>query len=349
MSAYNIAVIPGDGIGPEVVAQGIKALKKLSEITGLEFKFSEFPLGADHYLETGELVSPETKSDLANFDAIYLGAVGDPRVKPGVLEHGILLDLRFSFDQYINLRPIKLLDERFTPLKDTAPEDIDLLVVRENTEGLYCGSGGFLKKGTPQEVAVQEMINTYQGVERVIRYAYRYAEQRRGKLTLCDKSNVLEYAHDLWQRVFTSLGEEFPGVEQDHILVDAMTMKLVRNPEIFDVVVTCNMFGDIITDLGAEIQGGMGLAVSGNINPEGVSMFEPVHGSAPDIAGEGRANPTAALLAAAMMVEVLGHPAAADKLELAVNRALQLNQTTADMGGSLTTSQVGDYICSILE
>ncbi len=349
MSEYNIALIPGDGIGPEVVAQGVKVLEKLAQISTLNFNFQEFPLGADHYLSTGELISPETKQDLADFDALYLGAVGDPRVKPGVLEHGILLDLRFSFDMYINLRPVKLLMEKFTPLKDTSPEDIDMLVVRENTEGLYAGSGGFLKKDTPQEVAVQEMINTYHGVERVIRYAYEYAARKEGKLTLCDKCNVLEYAHDLWQRVYKKVGEDFPAVEQDHILVDAMTMKMVRNPEIFDVVVTCNMFGDIITDLGAEIQGGMGLAVSGNINPEGVSMFEPVHGSAPDIAGEGKANPTAALLAAAMMVEVLGHRKEAEKIEKAVNNALTAGKTTEDMGGRLSTSEAGDYICSILE
>jgi 3-isopropylmalate dehydrogenase len=346
----RIAVIGGDGIGPEVTKQGIKVLEKLSQITDLDFEFEEFSIGADHYLATGELVTDEVKADLLNFDAIYLGAVGDPRVKPGVLEHGILLDLRFSLDQYINLRPIKLLDSKFTPLKGKGPKDIDMMIVRENTEGLYAGVGGFFKKGTKDEVATQEMINTYKGVERVIRYAYEYAQKRNknNKLTLCDKSNVLTYSHDLWQRVFKEVGEKYPDVTQHHMLVDAMTMKMVRNPEIFDVVVTCNMFGDIITDLGAEIQGGMGMAVSGNINPEGVSMFEPVHGSAPDIAGQNKANPLAALLAAAMMVEVLGNPKEAQMIQKAIDLSLAENQTTIDMGGKLTTDGVGDYICSVL-
>ena len=347
----KIAVLAGDGIGPEVVDQGLKVLEKVSQNSSLDLELEEFPLGADYYLDTGELVTDELKSDLSKFDAIYLGAVGDPRVEPGVLEHGILLNLRFSFDQYINLRPIKLFDKRFTPLKNKEAADIDMMIVRENTEGLYAGSGGFLRKDTPDEVATQEMINTYKGVERVISYAYQYAqkEERDQQLTLCDKSNVLTYAHDLWQRVFKEVGGQYPKIEQDHMLVDAITMKMVRNPEIFDVVFTCNMFGDIITDLGAEIQGGMGLAVSGNINPEGVSMFEPVHGSAPDIAGEGIANPLAAILAAAMMVKELGYPEQAKKIEKGVELSLKENQTTPDMGGELTTEQVGDYICSVLE
>ncbi|MFW5790531.1 MAG: 3-isopropylmalate dehydrogenase [Bacillota bacterium] len=348
MANYELAVLPGDGIGPEVSQEAIKVLEKLASESELNFSFQEFPQGADHYLDTGELLTDEAKADLEGYDAIFLGAVGDPRVKPGVLEHGILLDLRFSFDQYINLRPIKLLDSSFTPLKDKGPEDIDFMVVRENTEGLYAGAGGFLKKGSKQEVAIQEMINTYHGVERVIDYAYRYAFDNNSKLTLCDKSNVLEYSHDLWQRVFKAKGNEYPEVKQDHILVDAMTMKMVRNPEDFDVVVTCNMFGDIITDLGAELQGGMGLAVSGNINPDGISMFEPVHGSAPDIAGQEKANPAAAVLAAAMLVDVLGHSEESKKIEDAVGQALQLGMKTADMGGNLSTGEFGDYICSLI-
>ena len=348
MTDYKLAVLPGDGIGPEVSAEAIKVLEKLALETELGFDFQEFPQGADHYLNTGELLSDETKADLEKYDAIFLGAVGDPRVKPGVLEHGILLDLRFSFDQYINLRPIRLLDSRFTPLKDKGPEDIDFMVVRENTEGLYAGAGGFLKKETEHEVAIQEMINTYHGVERVIDYAYQYAADTGGKLTLCDKSNVLEYSHDLWQRVFKEKSKQYPGVDRDHILVDAMTMKMVRNPEVFDVVVTCNMFGDIITDLGAELQGGMGLAVSGNINPDGVSMFEPVHGSAPDIAGRAKANPAAAILAAAMLVDVLGHAEESARIENAIGQALRLGMQTADMGGRLSTDEFGDYICSLL-
>ncbi|ADL11762.1 3-isopropylmalate dehydrogenase [Acetohalobium arabaticum] len=347
---YKIAVIPGDGIGPEVTEEGIKVLEALAADSELEFEFEYFNLGADHYLETGELVTDEVKEELAQFDAIYLGAVGDPRVEPGVLEKGILLDLRFTFDQYINLRPIKLLNEDFTPLKDKAGGDIDFTVVRENTEGLYAGFGGVLKKDTPDEVATQEMVNTRKGVERVIRYAFDYVQDRDevDKVTVCDKRNVLTYAHGLWQRAFDDVAKDYPEVEEDHMLVDAMTMKMVRNPEDFDVVVTCNMFGDIITDLGAEIQGGMGLAVSGNINPDGVSMFEPVHGSAPDIAGEDIANPTAAILAAAMMVEVLGHAEEADRIETAVQQALTDNKTTSDMGGDLSTAEAGDYISSLL-
>ncbi|MGM0471116.1 MAG: 3-isopropylmalate dehydrogenase [Bacillota bacterium] len=346
----KIAVIPGDGIGPEVTAEGVKVLEALADKYDLDFEFEYFNLGADHYLETGELVSDETKDKLAKFDAIYLGAVGDPRVEPGVLEKGILLDLRFTFDQYINLRPIKLLDQDFTPLKGKEGGDIDFMVVRENTEGLYAGFGGNLKKGTPDEVATQEMVNTRKGVDRVIEYAFEYAEENSDnpKVTVCDKRNVLTYAHGLWQRAFDEMAPEYPDVESDHMLVDAMTMKMVRNPEDFDVVVTCNMFGDIITDLGAEIQGGMGLAVSGNINPEGVSMFEPVHGSAPDIAGENIANPIAAILAAQMMVDVLGHSEEAAKIEAAIQQSLADNQTTPDMGGDLSTTEAGDYISSLL-
>jgi len=350
MSTLNIAVIGGDGIGPEVTDEGVKVLEKLSKVTDLSFNFKNFDLGAKRYLETGELVTDAVKEELSGYDAIYLGAIGDPKVKPGILEHGILLDLRFSFDQYINLRPIKLLDSKFTPLKNKGPEDIDMMIIRENTEGLYAGVGGFLKKGTTDEVATQQMINTYKGVERILRYAYEYAEtrSRTKKLTLCDKSNVLTYGHDLWQRVFKSVGENYPTVQQDHMLIDAMTMKMVRNPEVFDTVVTCNMFGDIITDLGAEIQGGMGMAVSGNVNPDGVSMFEPVHGSAPDIAGENKANPLAAIMAAAMMVDVLGYPEESKKIDLAIKKALDEKQVTVDMGGTLTTTQAGDYICSVL-
>ncbi|MBM7624030.1 3-isopropylmalate dehydrogenase [Sporohalobacter salinus] len=346
----KIAVIPGDGIGPEVTAEGVKVLEALAADSKLDFEFEYFNLGADHYLETGELLTDEVKEELAQFDAIYLGAVGDPRVKPGILEKGILLDLRFTFDQYINLRPIKLLSEEFTPLKNKTGEDIDFTVVRENTEGLYSGFGGVLKKDTSDEVATQEMINTRKGVERVIRYAFDYVQDRDevDKVTVCDKRNVLTYAHGLWQRVFDDVVKDYPEVESDHMLVDAMTMKMVRAPEDFDVVVTCNMFGDIITDLGAELQGGMGLAVSGNINPEGVSMFEPVHGSAPDIAGENIANPTAAILAAAMMVEVLGHKEESKRIETAIQQALINNETTPDMGGDLSTMEAGDHISSLL-
>lgn len=346
----KIAVIGGDGIGPEVTNEGIKVLRTIEKTSDVSLEFKHFNLGAERYLETGELITEEEKEALAEFDAIYLGAVGDPRVKPGILEHGILLELRFHFDQYINLRPIKLLDSSFTPLKDKGPEDIDMMIIRENTEGLYAGMGGFFKKGTEHEVATQTMVNSYKGVERVLDYAFKYAEKRNKekKLTLCDKSNVLTYGHDLWQRVYKEKSEEYSTVTPDHILVDAMTMKMVRNPEVFDTVVTCNMFGDIITDLGAEIQGGMGMAVSGNVNPEGVSMFEPVHGSAPDIAGEGIANPIAAILACAMMMDVLGYPEQGKRIEKAIKSALDHDKVTPDMGGSLRTTDVGDYICDCL-
>lgn len=348
MEEANIAVIPGDGIGPEVIDEGLKVLDKVTMGEDLKLNFTRFPLGAEHYLSTGETLSEETKADLEKYDAIYMGAVGDPRVEPGILEKGILLNIRFSFSQYINLRPIKLRHERYTPLKDKKPADIDIMVIRENTEGLYVDSGGFIRKNSEQEVAIQEMVNTYFGVSRVIDYAFNFAAKKDKKLTLCDKSNVLGYAHDLWQRVFAHKGEEFDRVECDHVLVDALAMKLVRTPEDLEVIVTCNMFGDIITDLGAELQGGMGMAVSANINPQGLSMFEPVHGSAPDIAGRGIANPLAAILAGAVMVEKLGYKKKADKIRRAVDRALKEEKITVDMNGELSTGEMGDYICSML-
>ncbi len=348
METADIAVIPGDGIGPEVIEEGLKVLENVTEGEKLKLNFRRFPLGADHYLSTGETLSAETKADLKKFDAIYMGAVGDPRVESGVLEKGILLNIRFSFDQYINLRPIKLRQEKYTPLKDKKPADIDIMVIRENTEGLYVDSGGFVRKNTEQEIAIQEMVNSYYGVSRVIDYAYNFAADKNKNLTLCDKSNVLGYAHDLWQRVFRQKGEEFNEVSRNHILVDALVMKLVRNPEELEVIVTCNIFGDIITDLGAELQGGMGMAVSANINPQGLSMFEPVHGSAPDIAGEGIANPLAAILAGAEMLEKLGYPPYARKIRQAVTSALQEDKITVDMKGELSTSELGNYICGVL-
>lgn len=345
----SIAVIPGDGIGKEVTKEGLKILNYMNDQHNLNLKFEEFDIGADRYLKTGELVSDTTLKKLETFDAIYLGAVGDPRVPAGVLEHGILLKLRFHFDQYVNLRPIKLLNDKFSPLKNKGVKDINFTVIRENTEGLYSGIGGFLKKGTKDEVAMQEMISTRKGVERIIRYAFEYAKKTQGKLTLCDKSNVLTYSHNLWLRVFEELKSEYSEVETNHYYVDAITMKMVRNPEIFDVIVTCNMFGDIITDLGAEIQGGMGLAASGNINPETVSMFEPVHGSAPDIAGKGLANPIAAILAAAMMLEYFGKEELAKEIEEAIKEAIDKNLVTKDMNGLLTTSEMGDEIVKIIK
>lgn len=348
--SLKIAVVGGDGIGPEVVNEGVKVLKRLSELSTLDFEFKEFNLGANRYLETQELLPESVKKELSTYDAIYLGAIGDPRVKPGILEKGILLDIRFSFDQYINLRPIKLLDEKFTPLKNKRPEDIDMMIIRENTEGIYAGVGGFFKKGTKDEVATQQMVNTYKGVHRILEYAYEYASQQQNKrLTLVDKSNVLTYSHDLWQRVNSDISKRYETVIKDHMLIDAMTMKMVRSPEAFDTVVTTNMFGDIITDLGAEIQGGMGMAVSGNVNPKGVSMFEPVHGSAPDIAGKNIANPIAAIMAASMMIDVLGYKSESIRIDRAIRKALDTNHVTPDMDGNLSTTEVGDYICAQLQ
>lgn len=342
----NIAYIPGDGIGEEVTRQGIKVLEYFNDTRDLGLKFEKFDLGAERYLRTGEVLPDDVLNKLETFDSIYLGAVGDPRVKPGILEKGLLLKIRFYFDQYINLRPVKLYKKEFTPLKNKGIEDINFTVVRENTEGIYAGIGGFLKKDTPDEIATQEMISTRKGVDRIIKYAFEYAQEfgREPKLTVCDKSNVLTYAHDLWQRSFKEMGEKYPDVKKDHYLIDAITMKMVRNPEIFDIIVTCNIFGDIITDLGAEIQGGMGLAGSGNINPNSISMFEPVHGSAPDIAGKNIANPLAAVLAAAMMIQQLGHGDLAVKIEDAVKDALANDMLTGDCGGELSTDEVGDYL-----
>jgi len=280
-------------------------------------------------------------------DAIYLGAVGHPDVEPGILEKGILLKLRFGLDQYINLRPVKLYPGVWTPLRDKGPADIDFVVVRENTEGLYLGVGGFIKKGTPDEIAVQEMVNTRKGVERCIRYAFEYTRTRnkKKKLTLCDKANVLTYSHDLWRRTFAEVGKEYPDIEKDYAFVDAACMWMVKNPEWFDVIVTCNMFGDIITDLGAIIQGGMGIAAGANINPEGVSMFEPIHGSAPKYAGKNVINPMAAICAAQMMLEHLGEKEASRIVEEAIAKALadsKMKDLSTKSG--LKTTEVGDLI-----
>lgn len=345
----KIALIPGDGIGKEVIREGMKVLEYFNTNENLNLTFEEFDLGASRYLKTGELVSQSVLDKLETFDAIYLGAVGDPAVQSGVLEKGILLKLRFYFDQYVNLRPVKLYNEKFTPLKNKGVDDINFMVVRENTEGIYAGIGGNLKKDTPDEIATQEMISTRKGVDRIIKYAFEYAQETDGKLTLCDKSNVLTYAHGLWQRAFKEMAKNYTDVKSDHYLVDAITMKMVRNPEIFDVIVTCNIFGDIITDLGAELQGGMGLAASGNINPDTVSMFEPVHGSAPDIAGQNIANPLAAIMSAGMILEYLGHGDLNSEVDAVVRKALNEDVLTKDMGGELSTSELGDEIVKMLQ
>jgi 3-isopropylmalate dehydrogenase len=347
----RIALIPGDGIGKEVIPEGVKVIKAAAEVEGVDLEFVNFDFGADRYLKDGHVLDDNDLEELKKFDAIYLGAVGDPRTPAGLLERGILLKLRFDLDLYLNERPIKLYDDKYCPLKDKKQEDIDFIVIRENTEDLYCGAGGFLRKGTPQEVATQEMIATRFGAERAIRYAFEVARKRNKNKTvaLCDKSNVLTYAHNLWLRTFNEVAKEYPDITTQHFYVDAICMKMVRNPDIFDVIVTPNMFGDIITDLGAEIQGGMGTAVSGNINPETVSMFEPVHGSAPDIAGQGIANPIATVLAGAQMMDTLGFGSIASKMEKAVIKAMEEKETTGDMGGKLSTSQAGDILAKFVK
>ena len=348
---YRIAVIPGDGTGPEVIAEGIKALERAASLYSIQFAFKEFDFGGEQYLRTGVVLPEDAVGELRSFNAIYLGAIGHPEVKPGILEKGILLNLRFSLDQYINLRPVKLYPNVETPLANKKPEDIDFVVVRENTEGLYAGIGGFLKKGTADEVAIQEMINTRKGVERCVRYAFEYTKRRnrRRKLTLCAKTNVLTYAHDLWDRVFHQVAEEYPDIEADYAHVDAITMWMVKNPEWFDVIVTTNMFGDIITDLGAMVQGGMGIAAGGNINPEGVSMFEPIGGSAPKYTGKNMINPMAAISAAQMMLDVLGEEKASASLEKAIIAALaELKDMAAGKMG-FTTSEVGDLVVQAME
>jgi len=344
---YKIAVIPGDGTGPEVVAEGLKVLKAASEKFGFEYKEEVFDYGGARYLKTGKTIDDKDLENLKKFDAIFLGAIGHPDVKPGILETGILLKTRFGLDQYINLRPVKLYNSAFCPLKDKKPEDIDFVVVRENSEGLYKGMGEFQKKGTKDEVAIQISYNTRKGVERCLRYAFEYCRKRnrRKTLTLCGKTNVLTYAWDLWQRTFDELKKEYPDIKTDYAHVDATTMWFVKNPEWFDVIVTDNMFGDIITDLGAMIQGGMGIAAGGNINPEGVSMFEPIGGSAPKYTGQHVINPLAAICAVGMLLEDIGEEKAAKAVENAVIKivATKLKSLAAGKMGC-STEEVGDLV-----
>ena len=348
---FDIAVIPGDGIGPEVIAEGIKALKASSERAGFQFKLHHYDFGGDRFLKTGDIIPDSAMSELRDMNAIYLGAVGHPEVEQGILEKGLLLRLRFELDQYINLRPIKLYPGVWTPLKDKGPEDINFVVVRENTEGLYVGIGGFLKKGTKDEVAIQEMINTRKGIERCIRYAFELTRKRgkEKKLTLCDKANVLTYAHDLWQRVFTEVGQEYKDIKRDHAYVDATCMWMVKNPEWFDVIVVCNMFGDIITDLGAMIQGGLGIAASGNINPDGVSMFEPIHGSAPKYTGKGVINPLATISAAQMMLDHLKEYEGSRLIEQAIISLLSSGKIKdLSTKSGYKTHEIGDMVADLI-
>ncbi len=344
---YNVALLPGDGTGPEVLAEGIKVVQAACQKFGFTMKFTEYDLGGERYKRTGEVLPDSVVKELRQHDAIYLGAIGHPDVKPGILEKGILLRLRFELDQYINLRPVKLYEGVDTPLKNKGPKEIDFIVVRENTEGLYAGAGGVLKKGTQDEIATQESINTRKGVERCLRFAFQYTQKRNKskKLTLCGKTNVLTYAFDLWERAFYEVAKEYPDISTDYAHVDATCMWMVKNPEWFDVIVTDNMFGDIITDLGAMIQGGLGIAAGGNINPEGVSMFEPMGGSAPKYTGKNVINPLAAILAGGMMLEFLDQQPAADSVEKAVQKALKEDIKSLDAGKmGMGTRELGDLI-----
>ncbi len=351
MKSYNLAVIPGDGTGPEVIGEGIKVLDAVSKRFGFKFNFIYYDFGGARYLRTGETLPASASDELKKYDAIYLGAIGHPDVKAGILERGILLRLRFELDQYINLRPVKLYPGVECPLKNKKPEDIDFVVVRENTEGLYTGAGGFLKKNTPDEVAIQESINTRKGVERCIRFAFEYCKKRNkiNKLTLCGKTNVLTFAFDLWERTFYEVAKEYPNIKVDYAHVDAVTMWFVKNPEWFDVLVTDNMFGDIITDLGAIIQGGMGIAAGGNINPQGVSMFEPIGGSAPKYTGKNVVNPLAAICAGGMILEYIGENKASRLVEMAVMEVTgkYLKSLAAGQMGYSTT-EVGDLVAKFV-
>jgi 3-isopropylmalate dehydrogenase len=343
----KIAIIPGDGIGIDVTKEAVKVLNLFRKHGGVELDLVYFDFGAEKYLETGISLPPEMITEFRdNYDAVFIGALGDPRIPDMAHARDILLGLRFKLDLYVNYRPVKLLDERLCPLRDKTCEDINFVVFRENTEGTYVGVGGNFKTGTSDEVAIQESLNTRKGVERIVRYAFEYAKRSGfGKVTMSDKSNAMRFEGDLWQRVFQEVGEEYPEIEKQHLFVDALVMQMVKRPEQFEVIVTCNMFGDIVTDLGGQLQGGLGMAASGNINPEGTSMFEPVHGSAPKYGGKNIANPFGAILTIQIMLDHLGYHSQAKMVEEAVIKAIRENQTTRDLGGGLGTKEAGDYIC----
>ena len=372
MTQYKIPVLPGDGIGPEIIDEGRKVIDAAGERFGFDVEWIEYPHGADHYLETGELISEETLKELSGYTAIYLGSIGDPRIAPGVLEKGILLTARFYFDQYVNLRPIKLLDGVWTPLKDKTSRDIDFVVVRENTEDFYIGIGGRAKKGESkdllevkrtlysakfgldietdsEEIGYQIGLISKEGTKRIVEYAFDLAENRKKHVSSVDKANVLSDIYSLWREEFSAVASKHPDVITDFNFVDAITMWFVKNPEWFDVVVTPNMFGDIISDLGAMIQGGLGLAPGGNINPNGTSMFEPIHGSAPKYKGQNKVNPIATIWAGAMLIEQLGEKEAAHTIVNAIQKnILDSKVKTFDMGGKSRTSDVGDDIARIV-
>src|SRR5258706_4333417 len=346
----RIAVVAGDGIGPEVIDEAVRIIERVQQTHGINLELTCFDWGAERYLRDG-VTLPDGALDLLRreYDAVLAGAFGDPRVPSNKHAEDILLGMRRGLDLYINLRPVRLLDARLTPLRNRKVEEIDFVVFRENTEGAYCGAGGFLKKGTVDEIATQEELNTRRGVERIIIAAFEYARANgRKRVTMADKSNVQRFGGDLWQRVFKQVAAEYPEIDANHQYVDAMAMFMVLDPAQYDVIVSNNLFGDILTDLGAAIQGGLGLAASGNIHPGRVSLFEPVHGSAPAIAGQGVANPVGAILTSAMMLEYLGNKPASRALEKAVRDSISNNETTRDLGGNLSTEQAGTAICARL-
>jgi len=348
MKTYKVGVIGGDGIGPEVAAEAVKVLKRAQD--GFALELVDYPFGADHYLKTQEFVSDRAFAEIKTLDACILGALGDPRCAPGVLERGILFRLRFGLDLYVNLRPIKLYTEALCPIKGKTPKDIDMVVCRENTEDAYSGEARYEKKGTPDEVAIQEARYSWKGCERIIRYAFETARRRGGrkKVTLVDKANAVR-AHEIWRRAFDHVAKDFPEIQKDNAYVDATCMWFVKNPEAFDVIVTSNMFGDIITDLGAMIQGGMGIAAGGNINPGKVSVFEPIHGSAPKYKGLKKVSPLAAILAGGMLLEHVGEKKAADRIEDAVKKVLASGALPSiDASSGVPTDKVGDMVVAAL-
>jgi 3-isopropylmalate dehydrogenase len=346
----KIAVVAGDGIGPEVIAQGVRLLEKLNDEMRLGLELVHFGWNAETYLSTGISMPPGAMEDIRdNYAAVYLGAFGDPRIPDMKHAVDILLGMRFQLDLYVNYRPVKLLHEDLSPIKGKGLKEINMVIFRENTEGAYVGMGGTFRKGTSEEVATQEDISTRRGVERIIRHAFEFARrEKRKSVCMTDKHNVMRYSGDLWFRTFKEVAAEYPDVQHSHMFVDALTMQLVRAPEMFDVIVTNNLFGDIITDVGAALQGGLGMAASGNIHPGKVSLFEPIHGSAPPFAGKDIANPMGAILTAAMMLDYLGHSTAAQRIEAAVVKAINARKTTADIGGTLGTRAAGDAILEFL-
>jgi 3-isopropylmalate dehydrogenase len=345
MSVLKLAIVAGDGIGPEVMRESEKVLRAVASVHKFELEMESLPYGAEHYLATGVTLPAGEHQRWQSLDGVLMGAFGDPRVPDMTHARDILLGSRFTLDLYVNLRPIQCFHERLNPLKNVPADSIDMVVLRENTEGLYVGVGGTFKKGTPDEIAVQEQINSRKGVERIIRAAFEYAKKHnRHKVTMSDKSNALRFGHELWLRTFHEIREQYPEIEAEHMYIDALAMQMVRDPAMFDVIVTCNLFGDIVTDLGAALQGGLGMAASANLNPGNVSLFEPVHGSAPPLAGKDVANPFGAILTAAMWLEYVDKTEAAKSLIEAVREALVAGECTEDAGGSLGTAAAGDAV-----